>query len=81
MSTANPNQDICEMLTKLGEYERDVNGIQHKYFAYRKACKALESIDTRVKSGAEAQKLPFVVPIEERPRKVNISNYYLFILN
>ncbi|OTF71973.1 hypothetical protein BLA29_001470, partial [Euroglyphus maynei] len=58
----NPNQDICDMLIKLGEHERDVNGIIYKYHAYRKAAKALEAYGKRVKSGAEAQKLSGIGP-------------------
>ncbi|XP_075677038.1 DNA polymerase beta-like [Dermatophagoides pteronyssinus] len=58
----NPNKDICDMLIKLGEHERDVNGIIYKYHAYRKAAKALETYGKRVKSGAEAQKLSGIGP-------------------
>lgn len=59
---SNPNQDICDMLIKLGEHERDVNGIIYKYHAYRKAAKALETYGKRVSSGAEAQKLSGIGP-------------------
>ncbi|XP_075591556.1 DNA polymerase beta [Dermatophagoides farinae] len=58
----NPNKDICDMLIKLGEHERDVNGIIYKYHAYRKAAKALEAYGKRVESGAEAQKLSGIGP-------------------
>lgn len=58
----NPNQDICDMLLKLGEYERDTNGVIYKYHAYRKAAKALENLEKRVQSGAEAKKLPGIGP-------------------
>lgn len=59
---SNPNKDICDMLIKLGEHERDVNGIIYKYHAYRKAAKALEAYGKRVGSGAEAQKLSGIGP-------------------
>lgn len=58
----NPNKDICEMLVKLGQYERDVNGVQYKFISYMKASKALSSMDVRVKNGKEAQKLPGIGP-------------------
>lgn len=50
------------MLIKLGEYERDINGIIYKYHAYRKASQSLATMDRRVKSGDEAKKLPGIGP-------------------
>ena len=62
MATINPNQDICDMLIKLGEYERDINGVIYKYHAYKKASNALATMDKRVKSANEAIKLPGIGP-------------------
>ena len=60
--TANANQDICDMLMKLGEYERDINGLMYKYHAYRKASTSLATLTKRVESGNEAKKLPGIGP-------------------
>ncbi|CAG9770196.1 unnamed protein product [Ceutorhynchus assimilis] len=59
-SESNPNHDFCEFLTELAEYEKNINRNIHKYNAYRKAAATLAAHPTRVKSGAEAKKLPGV---------------------
>ena len=57
-----PNKDICEILVKIGQHERDVSGQIYKFHAYNKAAKALSSLDHRVRSGSEAKKLPGIGP-------------------
>ncbi|XP_033225029.1 DNA polymerase beta-like [Belonocnema kinseyi] len=54
----NPNHDLCEFLTELADYERNVSKNIYKYNAYRKAASTLSKLPERVKSGAEAKKLP-----------------------
>ncbi|XP_055354057.1 DNA polymerase beta-like [Paramacrobiotus metropolitanus] len=54
----NSNVGICELLMELAEYEKVASGEQYKYLAYRKAAQTLAEQKTRIKSGAEAQKLP-----------------------
>ncbi|RZF36460.1 hypothetical protein LSTR_LSTR009556 [Laodelphax striatellus] len=53
----NLNQDLCEFLIELSNYERNVNRNTFKYNAYRTAASTLASHSTRVTSGKEAQKL------------------------
>lgn len=59
-SENNPNHDICDLLMELADYERNVSRNIHKYNAYRKAASTLAAHPTRIKSGAEARKLPGV---------------------
>ncbi|XP_043474805.1 DNA polymerase beta-like [Leptopilina heterotoma] len=54
----NPNQDLCEFLTELANYERNVTKNIYKSNAYRKAATTLGKLSERVKNGAEAKKLP-----------------------
>ncbi|XP_012145527.1 DNA polymerase beta isoform X2 [Megachile rotundata] len=54
----NPNQDLCDFLMELANYERNVSKNIYKYNAYRKAAGTLGSLSERVKSGQEARKLP-----------------------
>ncbi|CAK9831774.1 DNA polymerase beta [Anthophora retusa] len=54
----NPNQDLCDFLMELANYERNVSKNIYKYNAYRKAAGTLGNLSERVKSGAEAKKLP-----------------------
>ncbi|XP_024886623.1 DNA polymerase beta-like [Temnothorax curvispinosus] len=54
----NPNQDLCDFLSELADYERNVNKNVFKYNAYRKAAGTLGALTERVKSGEEAKKLP-----------------------
>lgn len=54
----NPNHDLCEFLTELANYERNVTKNIYKSNAYRKASTTLSKLPERVKSGAEAKKLP-----------------------
>jgi len=53
----NPNQDFCDFLIEIAEYEKNVNRNIYKYNAYRKASSALAAHPTKIKSGAEAKKL------------------------
>ncbi|XP_076233954.1 DNA polymerase beta [Calliopsis andreniformis] len=53
----NPNQDLCDFLMELANYERNVSKNIYKYNAYRKAAGTLSSLPERVKSGDEAKKL------------------------
>ncbi|XP_020278896.1 DNA polymerase beta-like [Pseudomyrmex gracilis] len=57
-SANNPNQDLCDFLTELADYERNVSKNVYKYNAYRKAAGTLSALPERVKSGEEAKKLP-----------------------
>ncbi|CAL7952141.1 unnamed protein product [Xylocopa violacea] len=57
-NAGNPNQDLCDFLLELANYERNVNKNIYKYNAYRKAAGTLSSLPERVKSGQEARKLP-----------------------
>ncbi|XP_012538119.1 DNA polymerase beta-like isoform X1 [Monomorium pharaonis] len=54
----NPNQDLCDFLMELADYERNVSKNVYKYNAYRKAAGTLSTLTERVKSGEEAKKLP-----------------------
>ncbi|KAL6267686.1 hypothetical protein P5V15_000761 [Pogonomyrmex californicus] len=54
----NPNQDLCDFLMELADYERNVSKNVYKYNAYRKAAGTLGALTERVKSGEEAKKLP-----------------------
>ncbi|XP_011862829.1 PREDICTED: DNA polymerase beta-like [Vollenhovia emeryi] len=54
----NPNQDLCDFLLELADYERNVSKNVYKYNAYRKAAGTLGALTERVKSGEEAKKLP-----------------------
>lgn len=56
-SNSNPNEDFCDFLIELANYERNVNKNIYKYNAYRKAAKSLAEYPTRIKSGEEARKL------------------------
>ncbi|XP_011692401.1 PREDICTED: DNA polymerase beta-like isoform X1 [Wasmannia auropunctata] len=56
----NPNQDLCDFLMELADYERNVSKNVYKYNAYRKAAGTLGALPERVKSGDEAKKLPGV---------------------
>ncbi|RLU17660.1 hypothetical protein DMN91_009896 [Ooceraea biroi] len=57
-STSNPNQDLCDFLMELADYERNVSKNVFKCNAYRKAAGTLGTLSERVKSGEEAKKLP-----------------------
>ncbi|KOC60899.1 DNA polymerase beta [Habropoda laboriosa] len=57
-NVGNPNQDLCDFLIELANYERNVSKNIFKYNAYRKAVGTLSSLPERVKSGKEARKLP-----------------------
>ncbi|XP_054262165.1 transferrin-like isoform X2 [Macrosteles quadrilineatus] len=57
LSEDNPNNDFCEFLTELANYERNVNRNIHKYNAYRKAASSLAAHKVRITSGKEARKL------------------------
>ncbi|XP_011163672.1 DNA polymerase beta [Solenopsis invicta] len=54
----NPNQDLCDFLMELADYERNVSKNVYKYNAYRKAAGTLGALTERVQSGKEAKKLP-----------------------
>ncbi|CAL1675724.1 unnamed protein product [Lasius platythorax] len=54
----NPNQDLCDFLLELADFERNVSKNVFKYNAYRKAAGTLSALPERVKSGEEAKKLP-----------------------
>ncbi|GLV42418.1 hypothetical protein CBL_03155 [Carabus blaptoides fortunei] len=54
----NQNNDFCEFLTELANYERNTNRNIHKYNAYRKAASVLANQSKRIKTGDEARKLP-----------------------
>lgn len=54
----NLNQDLCEFLIELANYERNVTKNIYKSNAYRKAATTLGKLRERVKNGAEAKKLP-----------------------
>eukprot|EP00093_Oithona_nana_P002400 02400.XXX_319_1426_1 [CDS] Oithona nana genome sequencing. len=53
----NPNQDFCDFLFELANFEKNVNRNVHKHNAYRKAAGVLSKLPERIKSGAEAKKL------------------------
>lgn len=54
----NPNSEFCDFLIELAEYEKNVARQIHKYNAYRKAASVLAKHPTKIKSGADARKLP-----------------------
>ncbi|XP_034249831.1 DNA polymerase beta-like [Thrips palmi] len=56
-TSGNLNHDICDFLSELANYEKNVNRNIHKYNAYRKAASAIASHSTRLTSGEEARKL------------------------
>ncbi|RWS06233.1 DNA polymerase beta-like protein [Dinothrombium tinctorium] len=55
---SHPNEDICDMLNELANYENNVKRDVHRSRAYRKAAKTLSDLNYRVKSGEDAIKLP-----------------------
>ncbi|EZA59610.1 hypothetical protein DMN91_004796 [Ooceraea biroi] len=57
-STSNPNQDLCDILMELADYERNVSKDERKYYTYRMAAETLGTLSEKVKSGEEAKKLP-----------------------
>ncbi|XP_043792123.1 DNA polymerase beta-like [Apis laboriosa] len=57
-NAGNPNQDLCDFLIELANYERNVSKNIYKYNAYRKAAGTLSGLTERIKSGQEAKKLP-----------------------
>lgn len=54
----NRNNDLCDFLIELANYERNVSKNIYKYNAYRKAASTLSALPDRIKSGEEAKKLP-----------------------
>ncbi|KAF6084721.1 DNA polymerase beta [Phyllostomus discolor] len=54
------NGGITDMLTELANFEKNVNQAIHKYNAYRKAASVIAKYPQKIKSGAEAKKLPGV---------------------
>nr|XP_022901624.1 DNA polymerase beta-like isoform X2 [Onthophagus taurus] len=56
-SEDNPNQDFCEFLIELADYEKNVNRNVYKYNAYRKAASVLGNHPIKITSGKEAKKL------------------------
>uniref|UniRef100_A0A224XN85 DNA polymerase n=1 Tax=Panstrongylus lignarius TaxID=156445 RepID=A0A224XN85_9HEMI len=56
-SDDNLNQDFCDFLIELADYEKNVSRNIHKYNAYRKAASVLAKHPVRIKSGEEARKL------------------------
>uniref|UniRef100_A0A8D1AVN7 DNA polymerase n=1 Tax=Sus scrofa TaxID=9823 RepID=A0A8D1AVN7_PIG len=52
------NGGITDMLTELANFEKNVNQAIHKYNAYRKAASVIAKYPHKIKSGAEAKKLP-----------------------
>lgn len=62
-----PNEDICQFLRELAEYEKNVSRNVHKSMAYRKAAATLEGLPRRVTSAADAKALPGIgVKISEK---------------
>lgn len=57
-NAGNPNQDLCDFLMELANYERNISKNIYKYNAYRKAAGTLSNLSERVKNGNEARKLP-----------------------
>ncbi|XP_076278545.1 DNA polymerase beta [Lasioglossum baleicum] len=57
-NAGNPNQDLCDFLMELANYERNVSKNIYKYNAYRKAAGTLSGLPERVASGDAAKKLP-----------------------
>lgn len=58
----NPNQDLCDFLIELANYEKNISKNVYKYNAYRKAANTLSSLTQRVSNGEEARKLPGIGP-------------------
>uniref|UniRef100_A0A0B6ZE77 DNA polymerase n=1 Tax=Arion vulgaris TaxID=1028688 RepID=A0A0B6ZE77_9EUPU len=58
--TDNPNQEFCDFLMELANYEKNVTRAMHKYNVYRKAAGVLSKHPSKITSGAEAKKLPGV---------------------
>uniref|UniRef100_A0A069DYM9 DNA polymerase n=1 Tax=Panstrongylus megistus TaxID=65343 RepID=A0A069DYM9_9HEMI len=56
-SDDNLNQDFCDFLIELADYEKNVSRNIHKYNTYRKAASVLAKHPVRIKSGEEARKL------------------------
>nr|XP_023027324.1 DNA polymerase beta-like [Leptinotarsa decemlineata] len=56
-SENNHNNDICEVLTELADYEKNVSRNIYKYNAYRKAAGVLAEHPLRIRSGDEAKNL------------------------
>ncbi|XP_031195125.1 DNA polymerase beta isoform X2 [Mastomys coucha] len=54
------NGGITDMLVELANFEKNVSQAIHKYNAYRKAASVIAKYPHRIKSGAEAKKLPGV---------------------
>ncbi|XP_045142788.1 DNA polymerase beta [Echinops telfairi] len=54
------NGGITDMLTELANFEKNVSQAIHKYNAYRKAASVIAKYPHKIKSGAEAKKLPGV---------------------
>uniref|UniRef100_A0A2K5L591 DNA polymerase n=4 Tax=Cercopithecidae TaxID=9527 RepID=A0A2K5L591_CERAT len=54
------NGGITDMLTELANFEKNVSQAIHKYNAYRKAASVIAKYPYKIKSGAEAKKLPGV---------------------
>ncbi|XP_015111998.1 DNA polymerase beta [Diachasma alloeum] len=57
-SDDNCNSDLCDLLTELANYERNITKNIYKANAYRKAASTLGHLSHRVKSGDEAKELP-----------------------
>ena len=57
-NAGNPNQDLCDFLIELANFEKNISKNIYKHNAYRKAAATLSGLPERVKSGAEAKKLP-----------------------
>lgn len=56
-SKGNLNQEFCDFLIQLAEFEKNVVRNIHKSNVYRKAARALAQHDKRISSGTEAKKL------------------------
>nr|XP_040147729.1 DNA polymerase beta [Ictidomys tridecemlineatus] len=54
------NGGITDMLMELANFEKNVSQAIHKYNAYRKAASVIAKYPHKIKSGAEAKKLPGV---------------------
>ncbi|XP_018326619.1 DNA polymerase beta [Agrilus planipennis] len=53
----NPNHEICEILSELAEYEKNVSRNIYKYNAYRKAAMVIATHPKKLQSGEEAKHL------------------------
>ncbi|XP_043191307.1 DNA polymerase beta-like isoform X2 [Amphibalanus amphitrite] len=56
-SASNPNQDYCEFLLELAEFEKNVSRNIYKHNAYRKAASVLSHHPERITSGEQARQL------------------------